>query len=324
MEKISIIIPVYNVEEYLKRCIESILNQNSFSYSDDSIEVLLVNDGSPDNSQAIIDRYVAKYSFIKGFKKENGGLSDARNYGLDRATGSYVWFIDSDDWINEDSLFTLSEIIIKTKSDIISFSGVEYVDNNNRYNILPTVMEGTYSSDDYLLMVLNLESSSHICFRIFKRTMFDNVRFPIGVVYEDAITFPKLLCQSKKIVQINMGLYYYYLRDGSITGSAPKNVKGIIKNMDALSEFLLIEKKIDKELIDKYTFSLYLIIAVTLVKYTDSFTNVLDDLNLVILKLKIKTVVKDKIKSRPTDVLKLIILKFYPKLLFKTYKIIDN
>ena len=110
---VSIVVPVYNVEKYLKRCVDSIINQ---SYN--NIEILLVDDGSTDSSGKICDDYLKKDSRIKVIHKQNGGLSDARNFGIDKSTGDYLSFIDSDDWIEKDMIMNLFNSIINEKSDI--------------------------------------------------------------------------------------------------------------------------------------------------------------------------------------------------------------
>ena len=108
MSKVSVIVPVYNVEKYLEKCLDSLVSQ---SLKD--IEIIVVNDGSPDNSQDIIDKYVKKYENVFGYKKKNGGLSDARNYGLKKTTGDYIAFIDSDDYISLEMLEIMYNKAIK-------------------------------------------------------------------------------------------------------------------------------------------------------------------------------------------------------------------
>ena len=111
--KVSVIVPVYNVEKYLRKCLASLVNQDFEDY-----EIIIVNDGSPDNSQEIIDEYTKKYKFIRSFTKENGGLSSARNYGIDKARGDYIAFVDSDDYVDVAFLKELYEAITKDGSDI--------------------------------------------------------------------------------------------------------------------------------------------------------------------------------------------------------------
>ena len=134
--RFSIIVPVYNVEKYLAKCIESILNQTNQDF-----ELLLVNDGTKDNSQKIIDEYVAKYpDKVYGFVKENGGLSDARNYGVERAKGEYIIFIDSDDYVDDELLEKVNDAIEKNAG--VDVVGYNLVDVDESGNVLKTTEKG--------------------------------------------------------------------------------------------------------------------------------------------------------------------------------------
>lgn len=124
MPKVSIIIPIYNVEKYLRNCFDSVLNQK---FKD--IEVLAINDGSPDSSQEIVDEYAAKYDFIKSYIKENGGQSDARNFGLTKASGEYVFFLDADDWLDENALEIMYNRAKNDDSDIVICDFEKMYDN---------------------------------------------------------------------------------------------------------------------------------------------------------------------------------------------------
>ena len=128
--KVSIIIPVYNVEKYLKKCLDSVVNQTL-----KDIEIIVVNDGSPDNSQKIIDEYAKKYSQIASYTKENGGLSDARNYGIKKSKGKYLAFIDSDDFIDHDMIKKMYNKAVKENLDIVVCNSVEVYENGLKREI---------------------------------------------------------------------------------------------------------------------------------------------------------------------------------------------
>ncbi len=212
--KISIIIPVYNVEKYLNRCIESIVNQ---TYK--NIEIILINDGSTDNSQKILNEY-KKYKNIFVYKKNNGGLSSARNYGLKYVTGDYIMFVDSDDWIDINCIENLVSYLCTNKNiDIIEFgyrnvndAGIinqhkfdnKQIDDNN--NILYEYFYGNTIVD-------------MVCNKIYKATLFDNLMFVEGKIHEDYMITPKLLYKSNNISIISDVYYNYYRRDNSITNS---------------------------------------------------------------------------------------------------------
>ncbi|MBO6213489.1 glycosyltransferase family 2 protein, partial [Algoriella sp.] len=196
--KLSIIIPVYNVEKYLRRCINSILNQKKFKFEKDSIEVLLINDGSPDNCHIIIDEYVDKYDFIKGFYKTNGGLSDARNFGLEQATGDYIWFIDSDDWIDEESLYTLSQELENSEIEVLEFDySMKYNSEDNKLFLNPyySKIKTNIISGKELLKLYGYSIS--VTNKIFKRETLLNNDFslPKDRLSDDTVPVLKLLLE---------------------------------------------------------------------------------------------------------------------------------
>ncbi len=201
--KISIIVPIYNVEDYLEKCLDSLVNQTFNDY-----EILCINDGSPDNSQKIIEKYEKKYpNLVFGFKKENGGLSDARNYGLSKAKGDYVLFIDSDDYIEKNTLEILYSEVVKGY-DIVSFNFNKIWDDGK---IVPCINQ---KIDDYKKFMIAFPMA---CNKIFKRKLFDDeFKFKKGILYEDLEFIPSLVLKTNKISSIDNYLYYYYQRKGSI------------------------------------------------------------------------------------------------------------
>ena len=150
---VSVIVPVFNVEKFLEKCVSSITNQ---TYK--NLEILLVDDGSTDNSGTICDNFSKNDNRLKVFHKKNGGLSDARNYGIERATGSYIMFIDSDDWIENDTIELLLDKTIEEKSDIVVFGISKDYDDGRRKIRIPTV-SGTYNSEESIALL-----SSVMCF----------------------------------------------------------------------------------------------------------------------------------------------------------------
>ncbi|MGB0427458.1 MAG: glycosyltransferase family 2 protein [Flavobacteriales bacterium] len=222
MTLVSIIVPIYNVEQYLDRCIHSLRNQ---TYQ--SIELILVNDGSPDDSQSIIDTHAALDSRIQTIKKENGGLSSARNAGLPFAKGEYITFIDSDDWVESDFIEKLVDTISKTNADIAICDVVaEYDTGEVKTHLLQAetmadVVELTESPDVFL----NVDCFA--CNKLVKRHLFFDydIRFPEGLLYEDIGTFPSLVFRSKRIAFVRESLYHYIVRKGAITQTF--NLKGL-------------------------------------------------------------------------------------------------
>ena len=209
MPKVSVIVPVYNVEKYLERCLDSILNQ-SFK---EEIEVIVVNDGSPDNSQKIIDKYQKKYKNVKGYIKENGGLSSARNFGLTKATGEYVSFIDSDDYIDKDLYKSVSSKMNK-KYDIIIFDyNVAEGKKITRIKSLFPEDADNVTPQEYLLTQV-----TSACNKVYKREYLEKMKmkFPEGIIYEDYATIPGLVAGNPKMAYVEKGMYFYEQSEVSI------------------------------------------------------------------------------------------------------------
>lgn len=202
---VSVIIPVYNVEKYLKRCIESITNQ---TYK--NIEIILVNDGSTDNSYRICQEFSEKDTRIVLLNKQNGGLSDARNYGIKNANGEYLSFVDSDDYIDTTMLEKMYKLAKKENLDLVVCNTINIDDTGNSIEINSNYNYSDDTIKNYLL------SPPMACIRIYKKELFKNIKFKKGIYYEDLELTPKLVKYTKKIGFIDEGLYYYYQRIGSI------------------------------------------------------------------------------------------------------------
>lgn len=200
---ISIIVPVFNTEKFLERCIQSVLNQ---TYAD--IELLLIDDGSIDKSGDICDQYAAKDSRVRVFHKTNGGVSSARNLGIDNAVGDYIGFIDSDDYIDYNMLSSLYDIIIKNNADIGYCNlYMDYGENKEIYCLVPS------SADWHLMLVGWISETWTLCTTsLIKRNLFEenNLRFPTDLKYcEDLWMSLELRLNSKRVVSLNESLYYY-------------------------------------------------------------------------------------------------------------------
>lgn len=215
MAEISIIVPVYNVEKYLENCIESILNQTFKDF-----ELILVDDGSTDNSGKICDIYEKKDSRIKVIHKNNGGLSSARNAGLDIACGKYVGFVDSDDSIHPKMYEVLYNLIEKYKSDI-SCCNYKYtydISNQNHEELnLNEVIEMSNIEAIKRLHDEDIGVKLVVAWnKLYNRYLFDNIRYEIGRIHEDEFIAHRILYECKKIIYIDNKLYYYLQREGSI------------------------------------------------------------------------------------------------------------
>lgn len=214
MPLISIIVPVYNVEKYLGECIDSIINQDY-----NNIEIILVNDGSTDNSWEICKRYSNKYKNVRAYNKKNSGLSDTRNFGINKATGEFISFVDSDDLVSPHMVSCLYKLIKKNNCDISVCSIFHFTDNKKIVfsNILH---EKIYSSEEALYEFLYQKSiSPSSCGKLYRKHLFNVLQFPNGLKFEDDAIMYKLLDMSNSISYCNGKLYGYRHRCDSITTS---------------------------------------------------------------------------------------------------------
>lgn len=217
MELISIILPIYNVEKDLSRCIESILAQTYTEF-----EMILVDDGSPDRCGEICDRYAQEDTRIQVIHKKNGGVSEARNAGLDAAHGKYICWVDPDDYIHPQYLETLYRIMQESKADVVVCDYKTYYPGEEKeiapIDQIPTyeeISERNLYDDDFLT---NKRVKYVIIWnKLVKAELYNGIRYPIGKVHEDNYTTYKLLDQANKIVYTEQPLYYYMMRDKSIT-----------------------------------------------------------------------------------------------------------
>lgn len=244
-EKISIIVPCYKVEEFLPRCIDSICNQ---TYK--NLEIILVDDGSPDNCGKICDEYSKKDKRIKVIHKKNGGLSDARNFGIKIATGDYIAFVDSDDYINKNMYHCLYNNLKSTKSDIsiCGFKKTSSFDENTELEEANKI--DVYNKDEAFKNLYNQRAVTTVVAwnKLYKKKIFDNLEYPVGKINEDEAIIHLILEKTKKVVYTPYQYYYYYQRPDSIMNDYKK------RNLEIFECFLnrsnYFEKKGWKELQD--------------------------------------------------------------------------
>lgn len=233
--KFSIIIPVYNVEKYLARCLDSCVNQN---ISKDEYEIIIVNDGSPDGSKAIAEHYVAEYPNIKLFNQENGGLSVARNNGLKAAIGKYVWFVDSDDWIEANCLSEICDKMESEKLDLLQIGNLEAWDDG-------TIKKSDRGFFDGCKTGCEVMKEKYVPapapFTIYNREFLSrfSLEFYPGIYHEDAEFKPRALFYAKRFASLNKHVYYYYQRPrGSIMSSySVKRGEDVITVCNSLYSF---------------------------------------------------------------------------------------
>lgn len=209
---VSVIVPIYNVSQYLDRCIESIVSQ---SYS--KLEIILIDDGSTDSSGILADRWKEIDERIRVIHKENGGLSSARNTGIKISKGDFLIFVDSDDWIHKDMISTL--INYANEADLVCCG--MFVATDNTVDMMPWFKhEKVFSSAEAMdLLISNKILTSHIVRYLFPKKMLFDVQFPEGKIFEDIRTLHKIFFNIHDLLVIPKSFYYYYVRDNSISKS---------------------------------------------------------------------------------------------------------
>lgn len=215
--KISVIVPVYQVESYLKKCVDSILAQTHRN-----LEIFLVDDGSPDGCGRICEEYARRDGRVTVVHKSNGGLSDARNAGLERTNGDYIGFVDSDDWVENDMLEALLDLCLSRNAGIAVCE--KYIVENDRV-VAPPYSPGeepvtVYSREEAMVeLTKDQRIDSHVWNKLFRRELFDGIRFPVGKVFEDVFVMHRLFGRADRIAFSREPKYYYLIRGGSIVNA---------------------------------------------------------------------------------------------------------
>ena len=211
---ISIIVPVYNVEPYLDQCVRSIIEQ---TYTD--LEIILVDDGSPDNCPAMCDAWAEKDRRIKVVHKQNGGLSDARNAGMDIASGEYIGFVDSDDWLEPDILESALKQLVQANADIIAFGAIwEY---SEKHEIPHPLEDNIYCGSEQILRAYFSEcmTLTIVVNKLYRKNILDEVRFLKGKLHEDEFFTYRVLAKANTVVVCKKIGYHYRQRENSIMGT---------------------------------------------------------------------------------------------------------
>ena len=249
MAKVSIIIPVYNAEKFLKKCLDSIVNQ---TFKD--IEIICVNDGSKDNSLSILKEYQSKDSRIVIIDKENAGVSAARNDGIRKSTGEYITFVDSDDWLELNGIESIYKIITEKNVDVVNYN--YYVDTSyecaSQENIFPKELEDKVYSvkqSDFVeqvnIRILNDELCCSVCFLMIRReVLLKTSLFVIGIPYaEDCILYTELLDKIETLYFLKKPIYHYYNNLNSCTRSSEYYVRNIFACARAYEKLIDIIQK---------------------------------------------------------------------------------
>lgn len=240
---VSVIIPVYKVEKYLDRCVASIVSQTY-----ENLEIILVDDGSPDNCPVMCDKWAKKDNRIQVIHKQNGGLSDARNAALDIKKGEYITFVDSDDMLAPNAVELLIETALTDNSDIVFCEGAKAFAGDLKPEIAKSSSKKVLNPDcalEYMFCdIMRWEAWGSL----YKSFLFDYERFPKGRIFEDIDTIPRVVLSSKIITFINAGIYYYYtVNEGSIMRNTKNNVIVKYDLYIAVSQNIETLKKIESK-----------------------------------------------------------------------------
>lgn len=290
---ISVIVPIYKVEQYLDKCITSIVNQ---TYK--NLEIILVDDGSPDNCPTICDKWKEQDNRIVVIHKENGGLSDARNAGLDICKGDYIAFVDSDDYIHEKMYETLIKVLLEKNCDIVQCDFLRVTEDQHLNNESLQYMIKEYNTKEALYSLINENPLKQVVWnKLYRRYIFDTLRFEAGKLNEDDFFTYQAFDKCKKVCSINTFLYYYLVRNTSIMGEEfnIRRLDGLEARMNRYN--FLKEKYIDLASNDKKILWFYIMYVYQKVLHIENQEE----------KKKAKILIKKSFKYLKTDNIKFVL-----------------
>lgn len=312
---ISVIVPVYNVEKYLPQCIDSILNQ-----TEKNLEIILVDDGSLDNSGKICDEFSKKDDRIIVIHKKNNGLSSARNAGLDIARGNYIGFVDSDDWLDKTMYEVLLKLLKENNSDISCCDFFKTANSNDSIPHIDNEIINSYNNIESLNNFYNgLYTQTVVAWnKLYKRELFKDISYPVGKIHEDEGTTYKLYYKANKITYTNRPLYYYRITPNSITTS--KFNKKRLDIIDVYDEKVKFIKNINNEEIYSKTLKWYLFKLINC--YFECSNNIENNTEyLTLINQKVSETYKSYIQSDKKQLHWIILFSIF-KINPKLYKII--
>lgn len=307
-EKISIIVPVFKVEEYLDRCVNSLINQ---TYK--NIEIILVDDGSPDKCPEICDEYALKYDNVTVIHKDNGGLSEARNYGLKNSTGEYILYVDSDDWIEIDSCEKLIQGM-KHNVDIVVGS---YKEVKNGETIIKKhsniLQDKIYEAKDYTISSIRQDEwYAPAWLNLYRKSFLieNNLFYKVGINFEDMEMLPRLFLSDPKVTYVDYPFYNYFIRENSIMTSSFTDEKAKMI-VDIFNNWMTMFLKVDDIEYRKYMYGI-------LVKYYIATARQRNFYDWRVDGLDFKFAWKYSLDSK--ERLKSILFNFFPKFYVKLAK----
>ncbi len=309
--KVSIIIPVYNVEKYIEKCLTSIEKQ---SYCD--FEAIIIDDGSTDNSLVICEKFTAKNTNFKLFHQKNVGLSAARNYGIAKSSGDFLIFIDGDDEVLPDFIGLLIDKVETEKADIVECGYNEIYPKISKIVLPKKSIQQTGENATINLLIFQDNIDIVVWNKIYRRTLFTNISFPINKVCEDNLTTYKLLVKAKKVCYLDKALYNYYRRKNSITQKTKPLIFCQMREKAAMEAMYLFRN--NKKLLEASKYSILL----AYLKYIDfSLTGRIGEEYFNIYQQKILTEKKSFLKLKYLDKKRKIYIKLLTLLNGIPYKL---
>ena len=304
---VSIIVPIYNVEKYLRECVDSLLKQ---SYA--NIEILLIDDGSTDNSGRISDEYLS-YDNVRVYHKENGGLSDARNFGIEHSKGDFLAFVDSDDYVAEDYILKMLDKIQENKVDIVACSYYDISEDGRIFREVQDtnrILNEKDFWDDVYIRWTATPAYSVAWNKLYKRNVFENLRYRKGILNEDDDIIYDVI-HGKKIFMMDEPLYYYRQREGSIMDQMKKT-------FDIIGRIELDYRKLERfKKNEQFEYLPYVLFEVATVIINGlAISNTDEERKLCYEQLSELKYKKAQIKEIGVNIPKKIYLKFYLYLLF--------
>ncbi len=317
---LSFVVPTYNIEEFLAECLDSLINQD---LALDSYEIIVINDGSTDQSLSIAERYAEQNSNIKVISQTNSGLSMTRNRGVEEASGKYIWFIDSDDWITSNCLQKIIEKIEHNDfPDMVAISRLKYLPNERTEEYIENSTDGISGKEFLYKRIYQAPAQCYLFKKEFLKN--HNLAFKSGIYHEDAEFTPRALFYADKIVFVSDIIYFHRHREKSITTLANyKRCDDLIIVAESLNSFKLQNCKSEK---DKDIFDL--IIAYTLIYLFSvlyEFGNDKKSLEFITKVQKKPEITKSLLRSKKNNFkMGYWILKFSPKLFWKFYSKVEK
>lgn len=287
--RLSIIVPVYNVEQWLVRCLDSLYNQE---LDEDEFEVIIVNDGSPDKSLQLADAYALKHRNMLVITRENGGLSAARNTGLDHARGKYVWFVDSDDRIEPNSIDELLLFAENWHLDVLCFNlKKEYVDGRIEDYTISDCLDSAICKGEEFICKVGMPPAAWAAYYRRDYLSKHKLRFYEGILHEDMEFTPRAYCLASQIAFLDRPIYYYMQRPGSImhSSSALKRCGDFIKIADSLYSFAYLHLSQKSKAYDKFVNLVFFSISQSLAYYSKRFFPISIYLSKPYIPFKIKS-----------------------------------